>query len=238
MKQISLKKNFINVYGRRQGRTFGGSQDCFSDDRWGNLKRQGCGIIAAVDTLVYLTGRQEISVEDYDKEVARFRAERRLSGLFMREFFPSKSGRGSFAIGIVPYQMVGFLNNNRFCQANGISLKWNGICGHKGMYQKMKEMLEDDIPVIWSLYSWNKQIKLYTKVDDEFIDAGVSVNSHYVTATGIIEGLTASHQRMIEVSSWGKCYYIDYDEYLEYVGKSLISGYCSNIIYKKKGRIG
>jgi len=35
---------------------------------------------------------------------------------------------------------------------------------------------------------------------------------------------------MIEIASWGKRFFIDYDEYLEYVNGSAISEYCSNIL--------
>ena len=43
-------------------------------------------------------------------------------------------------------------------------------------------------------------------------------NSHYVVATAIYEQEQAdgSYRRMVEVSSWGERYYIDYDEYLDF----------------------
>ena len=73
-------------------------------------------------------------------------------------------------------------------------------------------MISRDIPVVWSLYSHNRTIKLYLKTDDgRYSFSGLTVNNHYVTATAVMEDGTCNHSRMIEISSWGKRYYIDFD---------------------------
>ena len=235
MQQISLNDNFIKVTGVDASGSYGGNQGWFVDSAFGNLSRQGCGVIAAVDTMLYLIGKNEAAIESYSKIVSDFCHERRLSRFFMKEISIRKYGNNSFAIGIIPIQMSGFINKRM--KAYGIKkrFKWNGIHGHKDMYQKMKAMISMNNPVIWSLYSPKRMLKLYIRTDsaDGFLYSGQSVNNHYVTATAILEGYVPEHPRMIEISSWGKRYYIDYDEYLKYVGKSLISGYCSNIFIVK-----
>lgn len=51
----------------------------------------------------------------------------------------------------------------------------------------------------------------------EYVGATGEVNSHYVTVTGLIEQKQedGSTRRMVEISSWGKVYYVDYDQYLD-----------------------
>ena len=57
---------------------------------------------------------------------------------------------------------------------------------------------------------------------------------HYVTVTGVEEYSTSDGTKiMLEISSWGRKYYVNYDEYLEYVRKN-DNFYFSNILYIKK----
>ena len=95
----------------------------------------------------------------------------------------------------------------------------------------MEEMLGNNIPVIWGLYRYNRKITLYSydSINDTY-KATASTNSHYVNAIAIIHNDTQIHNTMIKVSSWGQIFYIDYDEYLAYVGNSIISKFCSNIV--------
>lgn len=234
MNRISLKDNFIRVTDESFNPSFGGNQGWFDGAVYGNLARQGCGIIAAVDTLLYISRRYDNSFQQYLYEVNDFCQNHRLAKLFMKEISIRKYDNATFAIGIIPIQISGFLNRKMGLLGRQIRFRWNGIYGHKDMYSKMKSMISRDIPVVWSLYSHNRTIKLYLKTDDGcYSFSGLTVNNHYVTATAVMEDGTCNHSRMIEISSWGKRYYIDFDEYLDYVGNSLISKYCSNIIYSK-----
>ena len=235
MERISLKDNYISVCQNGVAPSFGGSQEWFADAFWGNISRQGCGIIAAVDTMLYLIGNRSLDGTDYASEINTFKKECKLPRLFLHEFGIRKYDNFSFAIGILPFQMSRYLNRRSLKFNSKYHFKWNGIHGHKDMYQKMKSMISNNIPVVWSLYSRKKEIRLYelSQTQNDFICKGAHTNNHYVTVTGIVEDPSSLHKRMIEISSWGKRFYIDYDEYLEYVGKSLISRYCSNILYTK-----
>ncbi|QFJ53783.1 hypothetical protein [Pseudobutyrivibrio xylanivorans] len=236
MEQITLRENFIQVSGNGLKASFGGSQEWFTDDGLKNIKAQGCGVISSVDTVLYLSGVSIISIDDYRCYIEQFLRETRFAKFFLREFQIRKYDNNPVAIGIIPIQMSRYLNKRMKIFDSQLRFRWNGFCGHKNMYFKIKEMLYKDFPVIWSLYSPKNQIKLYTRTTDGgFVFNGISTNNHYVTITGIIEdeSQTRLHERMIEVSSWGKCYYIDYDEYLVYVGSSWTSRYCSNILILK-----
>lgn len=238
MNQISLNNKFINVVQTAREPSFGGNQGWFVEKSFGNMASQGCGVISAVDTLLYINGINNPTLEKYSNEVERFCRERKFAKLFMNEIKIRKYDNRVISLGIIPIQMSGFLNHMMKAIGKPFRFRWNGKHGHKDMYQKMKYMLSNDIPVTWSLYAFGRQIRMYHMSMDcqDFVYADISVNSHYVTVTGIIEGFSTAHPRMIEVSSWGKRYYIDYDEYLEYVGKSLINAYCSNIMFIKKER--
>ena len=58
-----------------------------------------------------------------------------------------------------------------------------------------------------------------------------STRDHYVTITGIIES-KEDNITLLEISSWGKKYYIRYDEYRNFV-KKCDNFYFSNILYIK-----
>lgn len=59
-----------------------------------------------------------------------------------------------------------------------------------------------------------------------------NVNSHYVTVTGIIKDEIAG-RIMLRISSWGKEYYINYEEYRDYI-ESTSGTFTSSIIQVKK----
>ena len=102
------------------------------------------------------------------------------------------------------------------------------------MYQKIKAMINANIPVVWAIYSRKGRLNLYRfNQGTSKYEVIASTNNHFVTAIGVEESHEGQKlRRMIEVSSWGKGFYIDYDEYLEFVGSSLINKYCSNIMVR------
>ena len=56
-----------------------------------------------------------------------------------------------------------------------------------------------------------QKLKLYVRRGDSFISTA-AVNAHYVTVTGMDD-------RWLEVSTWGKKYYINREEFTRYVRK-------------------
>ena len=102
-------------------------------------------------------------------------------------------------------------------------------------------MLEDDIPVILAIgnnfpFVWGKK-ELYLYVNDEegkneqgaepVYRKSFGVYGHFVVVTAI-EG------NCLTVSSWGKKYYINIDEYDAYVKKHSIHLYSNILSIKKK----
>ncbi len=237
MERISLKGKYISIAERNGRKSFGGSQEWYPGSVRQNVKGQGCGLIAAVDCALYISGVDSLNIEEYNSFVEQFLNERRLAGFCLREFQIRKYDNLIFSLGILPIQISKYLNKRMRILGSQKRFRWNGIHGHKDMYDKIKNMISADIPVIWALYSPGRRIKMYTgrESDGTFIDRQIYINNHYVTITGVLENKAekSCHARMLEVSSWGKKYYIDFDEYLAYVTGSIVSRYCSNIMYFK-----
>lgn len=224
----NLQRPYISVTNERGIKIgTGGNQGWFSKEPWSNVSGQGCGIISSLDVYFYLSGVKAISKQSYEEAVEDFIRNTLFAKLFMHEFF-----HGRVVVGITPWQICSYLN--RILRGK-YKVSYNGRFGHEKMLEKMEWMIDRDIPVIWSLYRMGKKIMLYTykSVTQEYVPA-ITTNSHYVNAIGVIHETGGKHSRMVKISSWGKIYYIDYDEYLEYVGSSIISSVCSNIFVIKK----
>ncbi len=225
MKNISLKRKYISVINE-SGKVIGtgGNQGWIVSSPKKNIRGQGCGMISAIDLCLYLMGTTTIGVNDYAKLTEGFLNINRFAKLCMREFFG-----GRVAVGITPKQMCRYINK---LLSGKYKARWNGIHGHRNLLQEMSAMIDKDIPVIWALYSPKKKLSLYS------LDSATNnykriaeVNSHYVNAISIIED---SNRTMIKISSWGKIYYVDYNEYLSFARDSILSKVCSNIVLIKR----
>ena len=228
MSKISLSENYIQVtdeLGHKIG--FGGNQNWFSKEPWNNISGQGCGMIAAMDFSLYVTGARFIELPEYQKLSEGFIKRNPFVNFSMHEF--SKAG---FSLGVLPRQICRYINHS----CPGIKASWDGVHGHKDMLEKMKAMISEDIPVIWAIYRFNRRLPLYDwdSRNNAYTIIGTT-NSHYVNAISVIENPELPvHKIMIEISSWGRQFFIDYDEYLEFVGSSILSRYCSNIVSIRK----
>src|SRR5690554_131277 len=94
------------------------------------------------------------------------------------------------------------------------------------MLSKIEEMLEKDIPVVFSVGP-NKKVdfpmyrQLVSNQEGNLFQYDVSkddIAGHYVTITAVIkDDIATKHNIMLRVSSCGDEYYIDYDEYRQYI---------------------
>jgi len=228
MKSTNLKRPYINIINEKGAIIGNGSnQGWFSSSPWFNVSGQGCGIISSLDACYYIEGNRIISKAQYEFGINDFAKIIVFTKLFMHEFFFKK-----FAIGITPNQICRFMNKRLKGQ---YKVSYNGRFGHADLLEKIESQLNNDLPIIWSLYRPRKKITLYTfkSVTREYIPT-TSTNSHYVNAIAVIHDAAPNHPTMIKISSWGKIYYIDFDEYLKYTEGSIISAVCSNIFLIKK----
>lgn len=113
---------------------------------------------------------------------------------------------------------------------------WPTSLTSEDMLLRIEEMLEKDIPVIFSVGPNTPnvfgvvEIEMYNqfKQGDSGYDAKINqlyqykrikvINGHYMTITEVIkDDISTNKNVMLKVSSWGKLFYIDFDEYREYV---------------------
>lgn len=210
---IQLSKPYVSV---KDGDILsnGGSQLWLD----GMLKRCGCSVIAAADTLMYIEGRTEtpISKEAYLRVIRR-----------IRRYFPTIPFRG-----IPGFALPFFMNLLNIRRKNGFRAAWGCIPGK--LTENIRRQLEKDIPVPACVGAGfhrifksrlGRGLRLYRKESGRYVWEK-SVRNHFFVITGM-EG------DMAAVSSWGEQYYIDLKE-LE--GYSLGDGFglFTNIIRIKR----
>lgn len=196
---LSLTKDYIRI--ECNGKlSYGGSQMWSPDPK---VRICGCGPVAVLDTILYLTGRQQqpLSLEEYNRELA----------ILSCKYFPL----------IRPFGTNGILlaaGMNRLLRKYALPYRafW-AISGIK-FWSRVEELLKQDLPVIFSVGPnfpaiWRKErLTFYVKWKDGNYYPASSAKSHYITATGIDD-------TWLRISSWGKEYYINRQEYNDYIRK-------------------
>jgi hypothetical protein len=144
----------------------------------------------------------------------------------------------------IAYAFNSYARTYRF----NLRARWKLTLTYYDMLEHIEEMLSGDIPVILSIgpntpLLWkNDGISFYVResVDNQTNNADDKIllpapdlycyhtvknkiHSHYVTVTGIyrnVEKNSPGEKILLRISSWGKKYYINYDEYRDYIDKS------------------
>lgn len=248
---------------------YGGSQMWFSgNDKYSKdyiIRNYGCGTIATADMLLYLALQRndfrspltEIALsEDNTIHYANYDA-------YVREVHNLYTKTKRFIAVLGPRIALSF---NSYARAYHIDYRasWRLTLTYYDMYEIIKEMLSQDIPVILSIGPntpnfWGKNgIFFYQKYKIEDIEQNhpenktketdtedkessnryyyvplkQNVNSHYVVVTGM-EMDPIIGKVMLRISSWGKSYYINYEEYRDYV--DTIGGtFTSSLLHVRK----
>lgn len=222
---------------------YGGSQMWFPETNWYSkdyiLRNYGCGTIAAADMFLYLAlqndklhtpltsavlqGTDRINYEYYDS--------------FIREI-NHKYTKTKRYLAVLGPLLAASINSYSSDYKLGLKAAWKLRLSYYDMYDLIEEMLRQDIPVILSVGPntpklWGKEgIPFYERKEIEYQEPEVdkaspkkpyyyqvkqnNINSHYVTVTGIIKD-EITGQIMLQISSWGRKYYINYEEYRDYI---------------------
>ncbi len=186
----------------RSGLSYGGNQG-WLDGRW--LQQGGCGVVAACDLLEYLSGKEQDGKADiaaYKRRIRRIRSHFLMMGpLGVAGIFLAWGLNACFARAGLAYRA-----------------RW-GVAPSR-LRSHIERMLSEDIPVIFSvgpdvpLLFRSHKLGLYVRdAAGNMKGAGYAVR-HYMMITGT-EG------DYLKVSSWGRCYYVRWDEFNELAtGKS------------------
>lgn len=240
---LKLKESYVQV--RRSGNgdiTYGGDQGFFATAEEGSLdarkNKNGCGATALGDTLLYLAGKDNrFIIDETINYVKRVMGEDEYKKYYnsICDFLggiPAKTGLSCIRL------MTRF---NRIARREKWSLRarW-GLSGRK-LYSRIEEMLEKDIPVIlcipMMLLPKDKKdaLPLYIKREREqqvSFQKAAATSGHYVTITGIEKNVD-KRQTFLEISSWGKKYYIYWDEYQNFIATHFLGTILGNILYIK-----
>lgn len=226
------KKEYIPVQYQGQ-KSYGGNQCWYPLDRYLSqdyaIHKWGCGAVAIADFFLYLAradqtkdtpatslarpARMIYSYEDYTLYLR-----------FMQQRFTP----------ILPYAgMNGFMlaaAANHYAMKYQIPIKasWKAFLDDEQMLRAIRKMIAADLPVIISigpnmpLFFRKEGILFYMKNNKEdnsklehYQIGARNVHAHYVTVTGIV-GLK-NKKLLLKISSWGREFYIDYQEWREYV---------------------
>ena len=220
---IHLQNPYISVdYAGRA--SFGGGQQ-YSDNKV--LHRCGCGVVAALDTLLYLNRwHSDGCIPEFVRltsasPVPQPAYEQALN-LLRRAYFPL----------FYPFGMNGLsisLGMNRFFKNHQLPYRARWSVPKAELWRRMEEMLEQDIPVIMAVGPnfprfWQKKGAGFYRITPEgrYVP-DVSVKAHFVTATGM-------DNDWVELSSWGSRYFMGQEEFDRYTKESSNSLLCS-ILY-------
>ncbi len=192
-----------------RGGSFGGSQS--RSAKW-LIRKCGCGAVAMTDLVIYLArhhscsgspsvlslARQDpMGAADYDACCCSLQ----------KKYLPA----------VPPFGINGLVLTagiNAYFQIYKLPFRarWNASKGR--LWPAMEQALARDLPVILSIGPnlpavWqNQELNLYRKSGTTYT-AAAKAKAHYVT-------VTAMDDTWLQISSWGKEYYIHRQEYVEY----------------------
>ena len=219
---LQIRHNYISV-GNGAKRSFGGSQ-MRSESK--TVREVGCGVIAALDLLLYLSHWHSDAVCVFFREASRdgvidegeYNAlVRKLS----RRYFPVIP-----KLGINGLMLAAGLN--AFFLRYGMRYRASWGLGKRRLWTEMESMLVRDIPVILSIgpnfpFFWHKnELPFYGLRPDGSRLPVCAIRAHYVTVIGMDE-------EWLRISSWGREYYIRRAEYEEYI-RAQSGSIVSNIV--------
>lgn len=211
MEQAALQHPYPMIRHSNGRLAYGGDQSAAQNK---TMRRCGCGVVGGADLLLYLhrwragcrtevfsdTDGPAIPQEQYGPLIEELR----------RRYFPILYPFGKDGVTLA-------MGMNRYFRKYGIRLRARWNAGKRSLWTNMERMLREDIPVILSIgpnfpLFWQKhKLAMYRHTPDGYRPANAT-NSHFLMVTGM-EG------KWLRVSSWGQEYYIDRDEYCEYVRK-------------------
>ena len=227
---LSLKNPYISVLYDEKG-SYGGNQM-----RSGNKTERevGCGVIAGLDLLLYLC-RYHLRSADCGLKLpvplsGPIAQENYLllQGAMRKKYLPLIPGHGINGVTLALGMNICFIKNK---------IPFRALWGvpFSVLWERVDEMLSRDIPVIFSVgpnfpLLWqHNRLKFYVRTDGGMLP-GPQTHAHYVTVTG-------ADSDWLQISSWGKRYYIRKDDYLSYV-KRHSARLFSNILYIREKKHG
>jgi len=210
VRRIGLRHPYFSVK-TQDGCSYGGSQT-WSSSRM--MRKVGCGVVGISDVCLYLGLHRSNYKTDLHYGILRedgyisFPRYERYVMKMRRRYLKLIPGLG------VPGFLLP-LALNRYFQHYRIEMhaRWCFCVGK--MFSRIEKMLAQDIPVILAVgpnfpFVWGKKKVTFYKLENGVFYPATETKSHFVVVTGLVD-------EYLQISSWGKEYYISWPEYLHYV---------------------
>lgn len=253
---ISIAEDYVHVQTEDRC-TCGGNQGWFHDhikNKNTRLENGGCGLVASCDLILYLLKRK-INYSMDTEEMTLHEKRRtfiprsfiahplepinreayvqflRKTSMLRYPIFP-KLGSFNFEVLLYVNRMLRKINDERH-----LHFLWNNTKANRTRI--IKEQLSLRNPVILILgqhffrFGCKKGVHFYRMEKDHTLTlAAKDIFCHFVTITGIYYPEDASKSMYLEITSWGKQYYIDYEQLCDYIKKYSMPWY-TGIFYLK-----
>lgn len=232
-----LSRQYVQVRRNKNGEvTYGGDQNFFAGAPAGSVdarkQRMGCGVTAFGDMLLYLGGgSQAYRTGENEKYINRILSEEEYRAYYnlIYNYLGQISARANKGLSGVRL----WSRFNRLSRREKWKLwsKW-GLSGRK-LYRRIVEMLDSDIPVIMCVpvlfgkKNKGQGLTFYQKENGVY-QKKCTVTAHYVVISELIE---ENGRTYFGISSWGKKYYIDREEYELLIRKHFLGTILGNILY-------
>ena len=231
-----LNKDYIRIKNMNTI-SYGGNQSWCKSKK---MQKVGCGVIALADISIYLAEQNPGLMTDAIRKINKPK------GLYNKndylEYVKWFYKHYVFFLWYTGMTGVTIMNTlNRYFMLNDIGLRarWRLFLSDEEMMKQIRHLIRKNKPVVLSIgpnipnVFGNKGIHMYVEKDGRMLASmKKNVHSHFVVVTGVEE--IAGHEYLI-VSSWGKKYYISYEEYRDYVKHS--GGRITSSILYIKGMI-
>ena len=208
--KITGHKNMVDGLKKKMG------------DRAYRLWNGGCGVIALCDMELYLTKLQE---KEHLRKNSKIETDKYMS--YVDKRYASRyvlwANPVDCTTGLQPWKMIyGFWRFVREGEHPYKRAVWAKHCLKPRKWQKkavladIERMLSQNIPVVFSGHRFRKNhdTGLYRTLEE----AGngkpsETVNGHYMTIVSLHKSPSFEGKYILKVISWGRIYYIDFDEY-------------------------
>lgn len=223
---MELRQGYIAVKNENEV-SYGGSQNWYEK---GILYNFGCGVVALGDILLYLakTGRHPLKTARKLGEMEKVDKEEYLS--YLKDIGKSFGWMMPFTRGVPgPLLAVWF---NLMSRIHKCPYRAAWAVPKAKIHKAICVMLEKDIPVLFSVgrnfpWIWKKDgVDLYRKLPT--LTGAGKTYGHYMTITGMEQDEV--YGELLQVSSWGKKYYIKWKDYEDFLNKKSCALF-TNILY-------
>ena len=210
---LTLNHPYIQIANGRH-LSYGGSQ---MSSEHAVIRKCGCGPVAALDTVWYLEHRgdtEPLPLLTYNTEL----------NVLCRRYFPL----------VPPFGINGLifvLGLNRLLHDRKIPYRARWMVSGSRLWARVEDMLRRDLPVILSVgpnfpaFWQNNRLPFYVCDSSGSFTRATATKGHFVTVTGLDE-------TWVQISSWGRKYFINRMEYERYTKANSCYAF-SNLVYLK-----